>query len=252
MSLFQSAPHSQTHLGKGQIAALAAIFIAGFTGAGKAEDFKESFDSITHGQPLEAAAGWVRSAAEGDVWVLMADGGHDGGGIEAPGKGSYRRELPDDQVRRAGDVVRFRAKVKFEAENDAYTYVLFDLRDSNGVNGLGIRFNGGKGAGREDNSIGISQEGTNWGDIHYREVSAAWEIGTWYQIEISEVVFDRQGTTGKVSVSLVDDPNTKLISEEAITAYGSAPAFGKINLINIASTGAARTFHVDDLELAAP
>jgi hypothetical protein len=231
---------------------LTAVGILGSLAAASplhADPFRESFDQVTDGQPLMALEGWSIQDGAGEGWALTATGGYEGGGIEVTTLGVYQRALPEENVATSGGrKPRFRAKVNIAASNDAYTYVLVDLRSTGGVNGLGIRFSGGKDPGSADNAIEMSEGGANWGDIQYRRVEAKWESGTWYEVEFSDITFDGDGVHAKVSVWPAKKPGSKLVENEKVTSYGSASSFQKINRIALGSKGADRKFLVDDLE----
>lgn len=213
------------------------------------QGYKESFDNVTDGQALSVMKNWSQTSGSADAWKLTATGGCAGGGVEVSSLGICQLKLPDDQSMKNGSgPYQLRLKIKIDVPNDAYTTILVDLRGSGGVNGLGIRLNGGKEQGSEDNGIEVSQGGTFWGDIQYQHVAAPWQTATWYQVEIDNIHFSTDGVTGSLTIYPVQDPKTKLVENKPVLSYGKAESFQTIDLISIGSTGAERRFIFDDIE----
>lgn len=213
-------------------------------------EVKEKFTNISEGALLTTVPKWGHANGTTDNWVLANFGGSEGGGFEASALGSYRRALSDSEALTMGSAPHtFSAKIRFTGST-AYASVHIDLLKTGGVDGFGIRFDGGEADGASANSISVSEGGTYWGDVKYHVVdNAHWQSNVWYQIEINNLVLGPAGLTGTVTIYDKSNPSTKLVDNQAIAPYGVPGGVDKFDLISISSVGAERPFQMGDIEL---
>jgi hypothetical protein len=214
------------------------------------EDVKEKFANISEGALLTTLPKWTHASGTTNNWVLASFGDSEGGGFEATGLGAYRRALSDSEALTMGSrPYSLKAKIRFTGST-AYASVHVDLLKSGGIDGCGIRFDGGTSDGASANSISVSSGGTYWGDVKYHVIeNSHWQTNVWYQIEINNIVLGASGLTGTVSIYDKSNPTTKLVDNYAIGLYGVAGGLDRFDQISISSVGAERPFQMGDIEL---
>ena len=212
-------------------------------------EVKETFANISEGALLSTIPKWNHADGGTDNWVLASFGGSDGNGFEAGALGSYRRGLSDSEALTDSRPYTFMAKIRFTGST-AYASIHIDLLESGGVNGLGIRFDGGEADGASANVISVSESGASWGDVKCHTVdNAHWQSNVWYQIEIDNINITASGPVGTVTIYDKSNPSNKLVDKSPISAYGSAGGITKVDMISISSVGAERPFQMGDIEL---
>ncbi|HEY8965927.1 MAG TPA: hypothetical protein VIM58_05760 [Candidatus Methylacidiphilales bacterium] len=217
----------------------------------RAADVKEPFLNVSEGALLTTLPQWVHVGDDPDAWTLAGQGpGGSGGAIEAATKGTYHRPLKGGEEITASTPPRtFRFKIRFTG-SEAWETVKIDLLEAGGVNGCGLRFDGGEADGSSDNKVGLSSGGASWGDVQYAwSNDAHWTTNVWYQVEVTGLALSGGGVTGTVSVFNAEKPDEKLVDRQPLAAYGSG--LQKIDILSIGASGAARTFQVGAIELVA-
>lgn len=215
-----------------------------------AGDFEEKFADAPSGAMLTTVPGWQKPGEGPDTWTISMVEEQGTNYIEAPQPGIYRLDLEqrNASIMATDGPVDLKLKIKCTAKTDAYAEFAVDLRKSDGVNGVGLRFSGGKQAGNSDNILRGSSGGTSWGDVQLRDLAQNWRGDAWYQIEIRDVDLTRGGISGKLTIYPVDDPQNKLVDNEEITGYGKGK-IDRLDLLTLSSMGAARSFQIGDISI---
>lgn len=207
---------------------------------------KDELLNVSEGALLTTLPNWTFNGDQ-DAWTISA-GGKYGGLIEARTAGTYHRRLEGGEVLDpAQPPYVFKAKICI-AGSDSWADARLCLLQSGGVNGMGISFSGGQNDGTSDNTIAISEGGTSWGETKFKTAAEGWQANTWYQVEIRDLRWDGGTLAGSVTVFPVDDPSQKLVDKAPIGVFGDPASFAKVDILSVASVGAARELQVSDIE----
>ena len=238
---------SQTPFLFGQVVFCVALLLM-ITGPARAEDVKESFANISEGALLTTIPKWSHATGNTDNWVLTNFGTSDGNGFEAGATGAYHRTLSDSEAVTGSSPHSFKTTIRFTGST-AWASVHIDLLESGGINGCGIRFDGGPSDGSTDTVIGISNGGTYWGDVKYDNLKTHWQANVWYVIEINGLSLGGGGLKATVTIYDKSNPSNKLADNSPIAIYGNPMTFDKIDTISISSVGAERAFQIGEIDL---
>lgn len=238
----------------------AAILVAsGLCGFGSCAQgaYSEDFNSVANDTVLAGYNNWTK-INDNDVAMVSASSGYSGSaGLSFPKVSQYRKNLTSAEKMTYSDgLLEFRGKIMISATDSSYIIPTITVAESDGVNGISVRFNGGTSSSDQDNTIGISSSGTDWGTINYTSVPAAWKNNTWYEIVITGIQLLTTGNglnvSAKLSVYEASNPSSILLDQVSINGFGTTNgSFDKIDAIIVTNAGGNRSFVLDDLSLAA-
>ncbi|MDR1282172.1 MAG: hypothetical protein LBK99_15330 [Opitutaceae bacterium] len=219
--------------------------------------YTEDFPDAPEGVLLKNMPGWHLNyplSASGEGAVVTARAGYRGAGIRFSLGETFIKILPEGRgVLMEGAPVEFRFKIRLI--DDAYAAAQILVGKNDGVNGLSVRFMGGKNGGVEDNMLRVSAGGENWGRGKSEDIAEArWRSEVWYEVILSNIrntgpALNGESVTALLSVIEVANPQNVLVKDRPVSGVGAAGKFDRIDAIVIGNMGVRRVFDIDDISL---